>query len=376
VSDRRVFIGVCGPLDVSVDGNPLKLGGARARVVLATLVAEGGRVVPTSRLIDVVWGEDPADGANATLQVHVSNLRKALAPAALALDVASVIATDSAGYRACLEGAEVDLVDFERAVHAAREARRNGDGAAAVTRYRGACSVWRGDPPAELASTPAGAAIAARLAANRAAALEERFDAELAVANHSAVLAELGAAVDADPLNETLRGLWMLALYRSGRQADALAAHQAGRNALVEALGIEPGPALRRLEADILAQAPHLDVSDAAGPPTGSLDVLLTVLGTSVVISPAYLTGHDGTRIDLVKAITTLGRQSDRDVVVPDSRASRAHAEVRRTPEGFRLLDIGSTNGTKRNGAAVTDCLLADGDVIAIGSTEFRFAQN
>lgn len=374
---ERVTVGVCGPVVVTLDGAVIKLGGGKARAIIATLAADAGRSVAAERVITVLWGDEAPSGAGATLQVHVSNLRKALVPAAQAVGITSLITTANGGYRLETSGVSCDLTEFEADLDRARTARRARRASDAVEGYRQALRWWRGAPPAELGATHAGTAIAARLAALRAAAVEERFDAELAAGHHGEVAGEIAAAVADDPLNETLRGLWMLALYRSGRQAEALAAYRVGRDELIEELGLEPGPALRALENAILSQDPSLALATAAPGRLASIgdDVLSTMIGTSVIAPDAWLTGPDGIPIALERAVTTLGRRADRGVIVDDTRASRAHCEIRRTMHGFRLLDSGSTNGTKHNGVPIGEVELVSGDVIVVGSTAFRFEQ-
>jgi hypothetical protein len=199
-----------------------------------------------------------------------------------------------------------------------------------------------------------------RLDVARWTTIEQLFEAELALGRHQEVVNELRGWVSDAPLNERLRGLLMLALYRCGWQAEALAAYREGRELLVDELGIDPSKELRDLEGQILAQDPVLDVVAPTGgsrmPPVDA-----TVLRTSVVTGGGYLT-MDGMVVPLTKSVTTIGRLPDRDLVVLDPGASRVHAEVRRTPDGFRLIDPGSANGTIVGTERVRDHLLADGD--------------
>jgi DNA-binding SARP family transcriptional activator len=361
-------IRVLGPLEVVVDGDALPLGGPKQRIVLALLLAEPNRVVSVDRMIDAIWGEDAVERAAGTVQVYVSNLRRALSPAAAAFGVDDFILTQRPGYVARVTAAQLDLLEFDEALARGRQAAAAGNPAKAAAELRHALGLWRGVPIADLADAPFAAGIVARLEAMRVAAEEERFEAELALGVKADLVAELAALVEANPFNERLRGLLMVALYRSGRQADALAAYQEGRRVLADELGIDPSPALRELEGRILAQDPRLD-----GAATGQVDLELgTIVRSSVVIPSAVLVHGDQT-VSLNRPVTTIGRRADRDVVLDDTQSSRLHAEIRVGPSGFTLVDLGSTNGTSVNGDRVREHVLRPGDEIVIGQTRLRF---
>jgi DNA-binding SARP family transcriptional activator/ABC-type branched-subunit amino acid transport system substrate-binding protein len=240
-----------GPLEVRDDGRPVALGAAKERALLALLLLHRGEVVSSERLIDGLWGEHPPATAAKSLQVHVSHLRKALG--------AGPIVTHGHGY--VLEAApdEVDVDRFECAAEAGRRLFAAGDAERAAAKLGEALQMWRGPPLADFAYEPFAETEAARLAELRIAALEDRIDADLALGRHAALVAELEALVRAHSLRERLRGQLMLALYRCGRQADALERYREGREALVGELGLEPGRELRGLEEAILRQDPELD---------------------------------------------------------------------------------------------------------------------
>jgi DNA-binding SARP family transcriptional activator len=236
-----------GPLEVVDNGAEIPVRGARQRELLALLLLHAGEVVSSDRLMDALWGErQPAAGATA-LRVRVSQLRKALGPAGARL------VTRPTGYALLVESGELDLQRFERALDRAAAALRD-DPAAAAEHASTALSLWRGAPLAELAYSVYAQAAIARLEELRAAALELRIEAELALGRHAQVVGELQQLVAEHPLRERMCGQLMLALYRDGRQADALAAYRAARERLVGEIGIEPGPELRALESAILAQ--------------------------------------------------------------------------------------------------------------------------
>ncbi|HEY7731859.1 MAG TPA: BTAD domain-containing putative transcriptional regulator [Gaiellaceae bacterium] len=285
---------ILGPLEV-VDGErQVSLGGARQRAVLALLLTRANEIVSTERLIDQLWAEQPPKAAANTVQYYVSQLRKALG--------AERILTRAPGYLIEVEPGELDLDRFERLVE-------QGDADA----LREALSLWRGQALADVSYEPFAQAESHRLEELRLVALERRIEADIAVGRHAELIGELEQLVARQPLRERLRSLLMLALYRSGRQADALAAYHAARATLVEELGLEPSPALQELERAILRQDPALAPDEPVAVPERSilvavqdealLDNLVSlaeplarkppreVLLAEVVESPAALTG-------------------------------------------------------------------------------------
>jgi YVTN family beta-propeller protein len=248
---------ILGAMEVEAGDGLLDLGGSKQRGVLAMLVLRAGNVVSTEVLIDGLWGERPPATAAKSLQVYISRLRKALGE--------NAIVTRSPGYLLAATSEEVDLGRFERLVEEAQH--EAPDGAAAL--LRGALKLWRGAALADLAEEPFARAEIARLEEQRLAALEDRIDADLALGRHSSVVAELDGLVRTHPYRERLRGQLMLALYRSGRQADALDAYRDARSVLAEQLGLEPGHDLKDLERRILSQDRSLAApSDPELPPT------------------------------------------------------------------------------------------------------------
>jgi YVTN family beta-propeller protein len=227
-----------GPLEVERDGGSVDLGPRKQRAVLALLLLDANRVVPTERLIDGLWGDAPPETARSALQVYVAGLRKALGE-----DGAS-LRTSAPGYVLDVPSGGSDLDEFA-------ELRAEG-------RAREALALWRGPALADLDGEPFAAAAAGRLEELRLATLEERIEADLAQGGHAELVPELDALVAEHPYRERFRAQQMLALYRSGRQADALAAYRSARAAFVDELGIEPGDELRRLERAVLDHDPEL----------------------------------------------------------------------------------------------------------------------
>jgi predicted ATPase/DNA-binding SARP family transcriptional activator len=233
---------ILGPLEVIAEGRPLALGGQKQRLLLALLLLEANRVVSTERLIDALWEEKPTETAGKALQVYVSQLRKLVGK--------ERVQTKAPGYLLRVEPEELDLTRFQRLQ--------------ADARLREALALWRGPPLAEFASQRFAQAETARLDELRLACLEAHVELELAAGRHVELVAELDTLVREQPLRQRLRGQQMLALYRAGRDVDALAAYTDLRAALVEELGIEPRRELRELQLAILNQDPALDLVEAA----------------------------------------------------------------------------------------------------------------
>jgi YVTN family beta-propeller protein len=253
--------GILGPFEV-VDrhGRELALGGRKQRAVLAILVLHANEVVSSDRLIDELWGECAPATATKTVQVYVSHLRKAL--------VDGLLVTRGGGYVLRTERCEVDVDRFRRLVADGRRALRAGDPQDALARLDEALGLWRGPPLAEFAYEPFAQSGIAQLEETRLVALEDRIDAELALGEHAAVVGELEALVREHPLRERVRSKLMLALYRSGRQADALEAYRMTRRVLSGELGLEPGRELQRMHRAILDHDPKLDfAAPATSPP-------------------------------------------------------------------------------------------------------------
>jgi DNA-binding SARP family transcriptional activator len=240
-----------GQIEISNGNQPPALGGPKQRLVLVHLLLRVNRLVTTDRLIDDVWGEEPPAAARSTLQVYVSHIRKALGPGRLE--------SRSGGYVLRADPMSVDAVRFERLVNDG-QALVDNDPAAAVRILRDALGLWRGPVLDDLAHHASLRGEISRLEELRMSATEERIGAELELGRHRELVAELDTLVELHPLRERLWEHLMRALYRSGRQADALAAYQRARRLLADELGIDPSPKLQLLEEQILRQDPALEV--------------------------------------------------------------------------------------------------------------------
>src|SRR5262245_16957036 len=257
---------ILGPLEVLDEGRVVDVGGTRQRALLAILLTRANQVVPRDVLVDALFGEEPREAATNLVQVYVSRLRKSLEPARERRSGGSVVVTRSPGYliRAGLE--EFDLQRFEQLAAEGRNALARGDPTDAAERLREALALWRGPALADFAYEQFAVVESARLEELRLAVTEDRIDAELALGHHAELIAELQALVAEHPLDERLRGQLMLALYRSGRQAEALEVYQSERRELVETLGLEPSAALRELERAMLRQDPELEAPGRQAP--------------------------------------------------------------------------------------------------------------
>lgn len=255
---------ILGPIEVSDESGPLLLGGQKQRAVLALLLLEPGRVVPVDRLIDALWGEQPPRTATTSLQNFISQLRKAVG--------ADALETKPPGYRLRIRPGELDLDRFRVLVEAARASEPEERAA----KLRHALALWRGPALADFTFDSFAQSHIAHLEELRLATLEERVQADLDRGAHAELIGELDGLVEDFPVRERLRGQYMLALYRAGRQAEALETYQEGRRILVEQLGIEPSRDLQRLHGAILRQESGLQPS---GSPAPSEDHFGQVLG-------------------------------------------------------------------------------------------------
>ena len=245
---------VLGPVEVLADGRPVAIGGPKPRSLLVLLLLNAGRVVPTSQVIEALWGGRPPVSGATRVQGVVSQLRAAFARAGV---TGGPIVTRPPGYLLMVGDGELDLEVFERRCGDGRADAARGELEAAAAAYRSGLELWRG-PALTGVDAVYAEAEAARLEERRLAAVEDLTEVELALGRHAGLVGELTALVARHPLRERLRERLMLALYRSGRQAEALEVYREGRRLLVDELGLEPGPDLQRLQRAILTGDPGL----------------------------------------------------------------------------------------------------------------------
>ena len=273
---------ILGPLEVSRDGAVVDLGARKQRAVLALLLLNANRVVPTERLIDELWGDTPPETARSALQVYVAALRKALG------SEGSALRTTAPGYVLDVEPGALDL---DRFVALRAESQAAGDDERRSELLREALELWRDTPLADLSAEPFVATAVARLEEQRLEALEQRIDADLALGRHASLVGELETLVAEQPYRERPLAQLMLALYRSGRQADALDAYRTARRTLDDELGLEPGSELRELEAAILRHDARLslDGSVASGEAPVERSASRRALVTALIVGAAAL---------------------------------------------------------------------------------------
>ena len=241
---------ILGPLEVWREGRPVQIAGAKERALLAFLLLHAGEPLSVDRLIDELWGDSPPATARKSVQVRVAGLRRALR--------GDVLRSRGDGYLVVLEPNQLDLHRFDQLLSDGRDALAAGDSSAAIATLDQALALWRGPPLADFTYESFAQPAIARLEELHIHALELRLEAQLELGLHSQVIVELEDLVAAHPLRERLRGQLMLALYRDGRQAEALDVYRGTRQEFVAELGIEPGPMLQRLQQAILRQDPSL----------------------------------------------------------------------------------------------------------------------
>jgi DNA-binding SARP family transcriptional activator len=288
---------VLGPVEVVEAGERLALPAGQPRALLARLLLDANRAVAPEVLIEGIWGEAPPASSRKVLQAYVSQLRKVLG--------AHRLETHPAGYAIRLQPSELDLARFEELT---ASAQTTADPVRRSSLLSEALSLWRGSPLAEFGAEPFAATAARRLHDLRVAALELRIDADLALGRHERVVTELETLVAQEPLREQPRRQLMLALYRSGRQAEALACYREGRRHSVADLGLEPSEALQELERGILRRDPGLDVTaDPTVPRRG------TIVATSAFLLDLLLPlCADGRELLLIEVVATSGEVGPR----------------------------------------------------------------
>ena len=296
---------VLGPLEVLDGGRPVPIPGAKERALLVLLLLEAERVVPFERVVDELWGEDPPEKALKSLQVRAAGLRKALGD--------GVIVTHGRGYVARLGGATVDLRVFERGLERGRRSLGDGRYEEAAAVLREALALWRGPPLQDFVFENFAQVAIHRLDELRLVGLESRIEADLELGRERDLVPELEQLVAEQPLREQLRAQLMLALYRSGRQADALAAYQDARQALVGELGLEPGTRLRELEQAMLRQDD--DLLPAAVRAHAPARLILVGASSATAIAP------------LLSVAEPLSRRPPRELVLTRAVAKLADLE-------------------------------------------------
>jgi predicted ATPase len=345
-----------GPLAALDGGVELALGAPKQRALLATLLLHGGRSVPRARLIDTLWGDHPPESAVNSLQLYVHGLRRTLG--------ADAIETQGTGYRLAMGGGRLDLDRFRSLVADARAALQDGRPAVAATSVSEALALWRGPALSDLEGEPV-MLDAAALDDLHIDAIELRGDVELALGRHRELLADLEPAIELHPYRERLREQLLLALYRSGRQKEALERYQAVRTLLRDELGIEPGPRLRAMERSMLQQDPALDAPTPPAPASAL---------------PAPLTPLVGRRRELDEVAALLDDEGARLVTLTGpggtgkTRLGLAVAErlQPRYAGGAVFVDLSSLTDPQLVGSALAEALGVEGSEASLAVAALR----
>ncbi|MEV0117431.1 BTAD domain-containing putative transcriptional regulator [Streptomyces sp. NPDC050844] len=339
-----------GPVEALWEGRPLRVGGPKPRALLAALLLRAGHVVPADALVDVVWGEEPPETARALIQTYVSALRRALPEARR-----GAIETRAPGYVIRTDAGAVDLGRFEELAAAGRRAAAQGDHVAAARLLRDALMLWRGSALGGVGEVLRSEAV--RLDEARRAVLEERIAAELECGGReSELITELKGLVGAHPTNERLRGQLMLALYRVGRQADALAVFEEGRAVLAEELGIDPGPELGRRHESILRADPVLlPAEDGGAQDTDVSAPQLPATPRPVCLLPPAIRDFTGRKAEIAEVVDGLTAPRDATSVIVVSgpagvgksalAVKAAHLAMEAFPDGQLYAELQGTGG-------------------------------
>ena len=356
---------ILGLLEIRDGGQVIELAGQKPRAVLAMLLLSANRVVPADRLAEGLWGERQPDTALNTLQSHVSKLRKLLG--------AGLIDTRGPGYVLTADPDRIDSFRFERLVGVGRVALKEGRPQQAADLLEEALGLWRDEALTDFALDAFAQPDIGRLSELRLAAVEDHSEAELMLGRHSHVAGSLRSLVDEYPLRERMWAQLITALYRCGRQAEALRAYEEVRARLAEELGISPATALQSLERDVLAQSPLLDWVPPVQPSdTSSGRQPADRSGPKCFLELWADRGHefaplDGTRV-------TIGRAPSSDIRLSNAKVSRLHAIVEHYPTGWSIRDMGSANGTFVNSSRIVgERRLRAGDAIDIGDVRLFF---
>lgn len=354
---------VLGPVRLLVDGRAIALRGAKLRALLAMLVINRRKAVAKTTLAKGIWDEGPPSRSVDGLYAYVSNLRTILRGAGV--DDRTVLRTVGDGYLLDISEDQCDVGRFERARNQGTLALSTGDLETAAQCFARALSEWSGEAVAGLRVLRFADNFATDMDERRLNAMADRLDADIGCGREGAILGELAALTAEHAVNERLWRLLITALYRSGRQADALAACLRIRRNLADQQGIDPDPKTVALEDAVRSQQTPPTLPSSPGATTRDLPDLRR---------QAWLRVGDDEPIAVPAAGLRIGRDPDNDIVLDDSWVSRKHARILARPDGMFIRDRDSANGVYLNGSPIgADTALSDGDVIRIGSTMIQY---
>lgn len=366
--------GLLGPLQISVDRQPVPLGTPKQRAVLALLLMNRNRPVSSDSLIDAIWDDTARADAVHNLHVYVANLRKILGAAGV--DARTVLATARPGYRLDVPDASCDLGRFTTEKAAGVQAAAAGRFKQAGDRLAAALAQWRGPALDDLREFPFVEPYATALVEEKLVAHVVHAEAEIACGRASSVISPLESLVVEHPYREPVWAQLITAYYVAERQTDALDAYRRVRSTLSDELGIDPGPTLRALEQRILRQEP-LDVQKLAQDDASQIVTMLEMHTTTSFPGASHraqLRDAAGRCYPLENVATGIGRRDDNGVVLDDPKVSRYHATIIDTGANFVINDLRSANGVQvANHRIRGSATLNDGDVITIAGYRFTF---
>ncbi len=373
--DRRLELGLLGPLEMRVDGALVALGTPKQRAVLAVLLMNRNSPVGVDRLITALWEGWPPSGARASIHSYVSNLRKLLS--SVGIDPREVLAAAPPGYRLSIADDACDLGRFIAEKTAGVHAAAAGQFEQASQHLSAALAQWRGPVLEDLRDFEFVNTFATSLVEDKILVHTAQAEAEIACGRASLIIAELESLIAEHPYREPLWAQLITAYYLTDRQSDALAAYRRVKTTLADDLGIDPGQTLRDLNERILRQD-QLDVKKSA---TTTAVGTITVLDQRTMVSGqkvvAYLHGASGRSYPLQSAATRIGRLSDNDIVLDSANVSRHHAVIVDTGTNYIINDLRSSNGVHvRHQRIRAAAALNDGDHIRICDHEFTFQIN
>ncbi|MFL6120764.1 BTAD domain-containing putative transcriptional regulator [Actinophytocola sp.] len=354
-----VLVQVLGPLEVRVGGEVLDLGGTRIRTLLATLIANSGRVTAVGTLVSALWGDEAPPGAHRSVRTYVSRLRAALSPAGDAL----AVVTHPAGYVLRLAPGVLDVARFEELVAAGRQAPA-GEPAVAVEHLTHALSLWHGDAYGEFGEVSALRGETRRLSGMRLSAIADRIDAELAVGAGAELIAELTGLTEQHPGHDRLWGQLMRALYRAGRQAEALEVFVRARTVLVERFGIDPSPTLVEIHRQVLENDDRLAAAPVTPParPRARNDLpgdVADFAGRRAELARLLAAGREGSGALVIEALDGMAGVGKTTLAV---RA--AHRLTEHYPDAQLFIDL---HGHAPNQAPTTPLAALDMLLRAVG---------
>lgn len=371
-----IRIDLLGPLNIEGGDRSIRLS-PKERVLLIALALRPGKAVAVTQLIDTLWDQDPPVSADKTLQTYVSGLRRRLP--------ADALTSVPNGYTLLLEPDSVDAYRFESLLRTAESKEDEGDPIGACVVIAEAFELWRGPAMLDGRGVPAIDSAAERFEELRRGAVENRGRLWLLTNRHLEHVAEFERSVSEEPFREQRWAQLMIALYRSGRQTDALRAFQRLSSVLADELGIDPSPELIKLDSDILQQSSEVELSGFLSRQSREVvnvrpapEILVRTLGINDGEGPVkgVLKSDSGTLVPVGPEGLRVGRSPENDLVLDDPKVSRNHASIHLVESGFTIADHHSTNGTFLDGLRVRDAMeLPDRSTVRFGDSVFVFEE-